>query len=227
MALLTVCDLAVGHGQHTVARHISFTLSSGELISIFGENGAGKTTLMKTLLGINAPLSGKMDFSKDVERGQIGYLGQQSQIQKDFPSTVREVVISGCLGSMGRRPFYSSREKAMAQKYMEQCGVWELRNRSYRNLSGGQMQRVRLARALAASSRLLFLDEPTSGLDPESSAGLYRLLGDLKESGTAILMISHDIPSSLPYSDKVLYMGNEVSLLAMDEYLERNGGETR
>ena len=197
MSYITCKDLAVGYDGRAVASGINFSIDKGDYLCIVGENGAGKSTLVKTLLGLLKPVSGEIKFGDDLTSRDIGYLPQQTQAQRDFPATVREVVLSGCLnGSKG--PFYSRADRSLANKNMEKLSITNIANRSYRELSGGQQQRVLLARALCAAKELLLLDEPVTGLDPVVTAEFYRLIKKLnRDSGIAVIMVSHDIELSL------------------------------
>ena len=189
MSLIKVDRLSVGYDGIPVEKDISFTVEQGDYLCIVGENGSGKSTLMKTLLGLLPPISGKIDFSTE----GIGYLPQQTVVQKDFPASVKEIVLSGCQGRCGLRPFYNKDEKALAEANMEKMGILQLKNRSYRELSGGQQQRVLLARALCATQKLLLLDEPVSGLDPKVTMEMYDMIRKLNDEGITIIMITHDI----------------------------------
>ncbi len=226
MALLSVKNLSVGYDRSPVASGISFDVGEGEFLLIVGENGSGKSTLMKTVLGLMSPVSGEIAFGDGLKSNEIGYLGQQTAVQKDFPASVMEIVLSGCLNRCGRRPFFGKKEKALAKANMEITGVLDLKDRSYRTLSGGQQQRVLLARALCASSRLLFLDEPVTGLDPDAASEMYRTVADLKKRGTAVVMISHDIGPGLELADRILHLGDEVRLMSVQEYAQVYGGRS-
>ena len=225
MTLISVRDLAIGYGQTPVASGISFDVEEGDFLCIVGENGSGKTTLMKTMLGLMAPLSGSITFPGGMKGSEIGYLGQQTQIQKDFPASVYEIVISGRLNRCAGRPFYSREDKEAAARSMELTGITDLKNRCYRNLSGGQQQRVLLSRALCASSKLLLLDEPVSGLDPDATAEMYRIVKNLNDSGMAVVMITHDVDASLKIAKSVLCMGEDVRRMTADGYLKEKGGQ--
>ena len=184
MALITCQDLTLGYENTPVAEHLSFTVEQGDYLCIVGENGSGKSTLMKT------------------------YLPQQTPIQRDFPASVQEVVLSGCLARCGLRPFYSREEKALAARNMERLGIAPLARRCYRELSGGQQQRVLLARALCATRKLLLLDEPVAGLDPKATAELYDLVAGLNRAdGITVIMISHDIAAAVRYASHILHIG--------------------
>ena len=208
MALITCQDLTLGYENTRVAEHLSFTVEEGDYLCIVGENGSGKSTLMKTLLGLRAPLAGRITFGDGLRKNEIGYLPQQTPIQRDFPASVQEVVLSGCLARCGLRPFYSKEEKALAARNMERLGITHLARRCYRELSGGQQQRVLLARALCATRKLLLLDEPVAGLDPKVTAELYDLIAELNRAdGITVIMISHDIAAAVRYASHILHIG--------------------
>lgn len=205
MRLITAENLSVGYEGKSVAENISFSLNSGDYLCIVGENGAGKSTLMKTLLSLKAPLSGKLEFDKSLRRGEIGYLPQQTEVQKGFPATVLEIVLSGFVSKSGLRPFYSKNEKKQAVSWLRRLEIEELKNNSYKKLSGGQQQRVLLARALCAADKLILLDEPTAGLDPLVTKNMYSLISSLnKENKVSVIMVSHDLDAALHYSTHIL-----------------------
>ena len=158
---------------------LSFQVFAGDYLCIVGENGSGKSTLMKTILGLQMPISGRILTGDGLRKNEIGYLPQQTQVQKDFPASVREIVLSGCQGRCGSRPFYNKEEKKLAADAMEKMQVAPLAKRCYRTLPGGQQQRVLLSRALCATRKMLLLDEPVSGLDPKVTAEMYALIQKL------------------------------------------------
>lgn len=202
--LITCKDVWIGYDNKPVIRNLNLDIFEGDYITIIGENGAGKSTLIKTLLGLLNPVSG--NIIKENMEG-IGYLPQQTQVQRDFPASVYEVVISGFLNKANKRPFYSLAEKKNALENMELLQIQDLKKQCYRELSGGQQQRVLLARALCAAKNLLILDEPVTGLDPNAAKDLYENLRVLnKEKEMAIIMISHDIQNALMQADKVLHV---------------------
>lgn len=210
MELLKLTDVSVGYEGKAVASGLSFTLEEGDYLCIIGENGAGKSTLMKTLLGLRAPLGGTIVFSDAIARNEIGYLPQQTPVQRDFPATVWEVVLSGCLNRSGLRPFYTGAQKQTALQWLERLDIAGLKKRSYRALSGGQQQRVLLARALCATKKLLVLDEPVAGLDPIVTAELYALIQKInREDGITVVMVSHDIGAALQYATHILQVGGD------------------
>ena len=212
-----MCEkISLGYGSHVVVKDLSFTVSAGDYLCVVGENGAGKSTLVKTLLGLQKPLDGKI--SLNVAAGEVGYLPQQTQIQKDFPASVKEIVLSGCLARKKFLPFYSAEDKSIAAQNMERLGVTSLAHRCFRELSGGQQQRVLLARALCAAKKILLLDEPIAGLDPEAAADMYKIISELNRSGMTIIMISHDVDEAIRQATHVLHMGAKIFFGASGDY---------
>ena len=212
MANLVECrNLRLGYGAHLLAPCPDFTVGAGDFLGIVGPNGAGKTTLLKVMAGLLEPLSGTVALAAGLRHGGIGYLPQQSPLQKDFPASVREVVLSGCQTTRGLRPFYTRTERWLADRAMVRFGVAPLARRCYRELSGGQRQRVLLARAIAAPHSLLLLDEPTSGLDPQAATELYRGLADIAKDGIAIAMVTHDLPPVERLATHILRLGPDAS----------------
>ncbi len=227
MPQLICQDLALGYDGKTVVTGLSFAVSAGDYWCIVGENGSGKTTLMKALLRLKAPLGGSITLADGLTHTDIGYLPQQTAVQKDFPASVREVVRSGCLNRRGLRPYYNKREKQAAQHNMQQLGIAQLSRRCYRELSGGQQQRVLLARALCAAGRVLLLDEPTAGLDPKAAADMYALIQYLNQGGITIIMVSHDIAASIRYASHILHIGAGTPLFCgpVDAYVKTDIGK--
>ena len=231
MALLSCRDLTLGYDGRPVAEGVNFSVEDGDYLCILGENGAGKSTLMRTLLRQIRPLSGTVETGDGLSFREIGYLPQQTVVQRDFPASVREVVRSGCLGRSGLRPYYTKEEKALADAVMERLGISRLAGQCYRELSGGQQQRVLLARALCATRRLLLLDEPATGLDLSAAAEMYGLLEKLnREDGITVIMISHDVHAALRYASHLLHIGERCQQFfgTVEEYKEtplwREGG---
>ena len=201
---------ALGYDNQTVIPDLNFEIFPGDYVSIVGENGSGKSTLMKTMLGLIRPLKGEIRINCSKGSGCIGYLPQMSEMQRDFPATVREVVMTGLLNRKGWWPFFSKREKQQAAHVMERLRIEDLAGRSYRELSGGQQQRVLLARSLLAAHEILMLDEPVTGLDPAAAAELYETLRTLnREDGMTIIMVTHDINSAVVNSSKILHVSGE------------------
>jgi len=219
---LIVCrDLSLGYEGQSVLSGLNLTVQAGDYLCIVGDNGSGKSTLLRGLLGLISPLSGTIERAAELRKGNLGYLPQQTRAQKDFPATVFEVVLSGCLNRKGMRFFYSPAQKSEALMNMGKLGVLELKDKCYRDLSGGQQQRVLLARALCAASRLLILDEPITGLDPAAAQDLYKTLAYLnRKEGMAIVMVTHDLKAALQSARTVLHIGRSSYFLgSAAEYL--------
>ena len=207
MAQITVNKLSLGYEGKPVVENLSFLVNKHDYLCIVGENGSGKSTLIKALLRLNKPLEGSILEGDGFCHKNIGYLPQQTQIQRDFPASVKEVVLSGCIGRMGFRPFYNQTDKQLSLSSMKKLGIHELAERSYRELSGGQQQRVLLARALCATGEMLLLDEPMAGLDPKVTSELYELIAKLnREDGITVIMVSHDISAALQYASHILHI---------------------
>ncbi|MBR1737190.1 MAG: ABC transporter ATP-binding protein [Firmicutes bacterium] len=221
-----ICKNAVlGYEKTPVTQNLNFSVCEGDYLCIVGENGSGKSTLVKTLLGLNPPICGKITMGGGVKPTLIGYLPQQTVVQKDFPASVWEIVLSGCLSKSGLRPFYSKTEKETARKNIERLGIADLSDKCYRDLSGGQQQRVLLARALCAADKLLLLDEPVTGLDPVATADMYALIETLNKNGITIIMISHDTGAAVKYASHILHMADEVFFGTKEEYLKSRQGK--
>ena len=219
MSLITCTRLSLGYEGREIIRDLNFTVDAGDYLCIVGENGSGKSTLMKTVLGLRAPLGGSIVFGDGLRQTEIGYLPQQTAVQRDFPASVWEIVLSGCQNQLGHRPFYGKAERDRAREQLERLGIAELSKRCYRELSGGQQQRVLLARALCATRKLLLLDEPVSGLDPLATAELYRLIRELNREGVTIMMISHDVAAAAEDATRILHVGRELFFGTRDAYL--------
>ena len=212
MPQLTVKNLTLGYEGKTVVSGLSFEVNAGDCLCIVGENGSGKSTLMKAILNLNPPMSGEIVTDDGLKPNEIGYLPQQTAVQKDFPASVGEVVLSGCLNRCGMRPFYNAAEKRIAKDNMKKLGIAALEKHCYRELSGGQQQRALLARALCAAGKIILLDEPTAGLDPKAAADMYEVIGGLNKSGVTVVMISHDVGAAVNCASHILHIGMESAL---------------
>ncbi len=219
MPQLSCQNLCLGYDGRVILRDLTFEVNQGDYLCIVGENGSGKSTLMKTLLGLQMPISGTIRTGDGLRQNEIGYLPQQTVVQRDFPATVWEIVLSGCQGRCGLRPFYAKEDKQLARENIERLGLTQLRQRCYRELSGGQQQRVLLARALCATKRVLLLDEPVSGLDPKVTAEMYQMISRLNQEGITIIMISHDMEAALRYASHILHIGKSVFFGSKQAYL--------
>ena len=220
MAQLICENLTLGYNSNTVLENVSFSVEKGDYLCIIGENGSGKTTLMKTILRLQKPLEGQISTGDGVLPDEIGYLPQQTQVQRDFPASVWEIVLSGCQSRCGKRPFYNKEEKKLAVEAMKRMEIEDLSKRCYRELIGGQQQRVLLARALCAAQKMLLLDEPVSGLDPSVTQEMYELIEQLHKDGITIMMITHDVDAAKKYATKILKVQDKTAIFVPRDQLE-------
>ncbi len=218
MAQLKCTNLTLGYNSKVILENINFEVTKGDYLCILGENGSGKTTLMKTLLHLLKPISGTIQTGDGLLKDEIGYLPQQTDVQKDFPASVKEIVLSGCQSRCGKRFWYNKEEKKIANNIMEKLEISNLSKKCYRELSGGQQQRVLLARALCATQKMLLLDEPITGLDPQATEEMYSLIKKLNENGITIIMISHDVEAALKYAKHVLHIGKTIFFGDVKDY---------
>lgn len=223
MALIKCENVSIGYEGQTVVRDLNFQINTGDYLCIVGENGSGKSTLVKSLLGLKGVESGRIVFGDGLKQNEIGYLPQQTDVQKDFPASVYEVVLSGRLNSRGLKPFYTSSDRQQAYEKMEILGFRDLAKQCFRDLSGGQRQRVLLARALCATKKLLLLDEPVTGLDPLVTAEFYQLIRQInRDSGIAVVMVSHDIESAVEDASHILHLQEKVLFFGTAEDYRRS-----
>ena len=220
MQLLKCENIHMNYDSTKAVNGVSFTVDEGDFLCIVGENGAGKSTLLKGILGLQKISEGSVTFN-GIKKSEIGYLPQRTQVQKDFPAAVKEVVLSGRIGRK-RKLFYSAEDRLVAKENMETMKISDIRHKSFNELSGGQQQRVLLARALCATDRLLLLDEPTAGLDPFVTEDMYRLIEHLNsEHGVTVIMVTHDIKSAVKYANKILCMEHDGDFFGTtQEYLD-------
>ena len=223
MSLISAKDLTIGFSDLVLYRDLSFEINEGDYVFVIGENGTGKTTLMRTLLGLRKPLKGEV-VTAGLKLSEIGYLPQQTIVQRDFPASVKEIVLSGFVGRLGINPFYSAAQKKKALDAMKRFGVENLASRCYRELSGGQQQRVLLARTLCAATKVLLMDEPVAGLDPFVTEEFYGLVEKLNREGMTIIMISHDIAAAKKYASHILHIKNDPSFTEKKEYFASGKG---
>lgn len=228
MTLISCENITLGYDNKNVLENVSFQVEEGDYLCIVGENGSGKSTLVKGLLGLMTPKRGKIVYGNKLSFNEIGYLPQQTEIQKDFPATVYEVVQSGCLNKLGKHLFYSKKEKNRTKENMKKLNIEDIRDKSFRDLSGGQQQRVLLARALCATDNLILLDEPVTGLDPVVTTDFYNLISNLnKENSTTVIMVSHDINTALEKANKVLHIDKEIKFFGkVEDYLQSEAGSS-
>ncbi|MEA4946540.1 MAG: metal ABC transporter ATP-binding protein [Oscillospiraceae bacterium] len=209
MMILQCENVSFAYDGVNVLEGVDFSLNAGDYLCVVGENGSGKSTLIKGLLGLKAPQSGRILTGDGLKPTEIGYLPQQTELQKDFPASVQEVVLSGRLNSLGKRLFYSAEDKKAAAENMERMGIDEIAGKCYQELSGGQQQRVLLARAMCATKKMLLLDEPVTGLDPVAQNEMYNLIKLINLcDGITVIMVSHDIHEAVRYATHILHLGN-------------------
>ena len=222
MALIELKDVTIAFEGVAAVEHVNLAVERGEYLVIVGENGSGKSTLVRAMLGLVRPKSGRVVYGDGLKKNQIGYLPQQTVVQRDFPASVGEVVLSGCVNRLGRRLAFGAGERARAEEKMRLMDVYSLREKPYRTLSGGQQQRALLARALCATDSILLLDEPVTGLDPDAAEELYTVIRSLnRDHGVAIAMVSHDLHGAMRDAGRVLVMNRGVDFVGSVEDYER------
>ena len=202
--LIKCRQLTLGYGSKDLVRDLDYDVNEGDYLCIIGRNGSGKTTFLRGLSGLLPPKSGSIELCDGLKRSEIGLLPQMSIVQKDFPASVEEIVLSAFQGKYRLLPFYGRAQRDRAMECMALTRTESLRKSCFRELSGGQKQRVLLARALCAAERLLLLDEPVTGLDPESADTMYRIIRDLHKKGMTVIMVTHDVDSALDDATRVM-----------------------
>lgn len=224
MDFLKLENVGFSYDRKEILKNVNFEIKKGDYLCIVGNNGAGKTTLLKILIGLLTPTCGEIIRSDEVKLKKYGYLPQKRFIQSDFPASVIEVVSSGCIstrkGLATLALFSFLRERRHARHSLKIAGIEDLEKRSFMELSGGQQQKVLLARALCASDTMLFLDEPITGLDPSARGNFYDVLDRLnKEEEVTIITVSHDITEGIDRANKVLWLREDEHFLGSpDEY---------
>ena len=227
MSLISCENLCIGYKNKHVVENLTFHVEKGDYLCIVGENGSGKSTLMKTLLGLCRPISGELVFSDGLHKNEIGYLPQETEAQKDFPTSAYEVVLSGTLNNCRALfPFYTKKQRKVADSSMELLGITDLKKKCFRELSGGQKRRVLLARALCATSKLIVLDEPTTALDPDAAEEMYAVINTLHNSGIAVVMVSHDTETAVKYATHILHIAGRPKFFGrVEDYLATDLGQ--
>lgn len=220
MAQLCCKNVGFAYGGESVLSGVNFSVNAGDYLCIVGENGSGKSTLMKGILGLKEPSEGEIVFGDGLKANEIGYLPQQTGIQRDFPASVGEVVLSGRISGMGHRLFYSRADREAASENLERMGIEELKDRCYMELSGGQQQRVLLARAMCATKKLLLLDEPVTGLDPNAANEMYNLIKLINLCDKiSVIMVTHDVHEAVRYATHILHLGHgQLFFGSVEEY---------
>ena len=225
MVQIKATNLSIGYNYHSIFKKINFTIEYGDFVCLVGGNGVGKSTLIKTILGLYPAISGKIHYDKNTKLESIGYLPQRLEISNDFPASVYEVVLSGCLNKLKWRPFYTKKEKELVNRNMKLLGIDRIKNKSFKELSGGQMQRVLIARAICATNKLIILDEPFVALDKKMVAQLEDTIRKInKELGVTILIVTHNFHTTLKITNKVIELSAEgCKSFTKEEYLKKIG----
>ena len=225
MVQIKATNLSIGYNYHSIFKKINFTIEYGDFVCLVGGNGVGKSTLIKTILGLYPAISGKIHYDKNTKLESIGYLPQRLEISNDFPASVYEVVLSGCLNKLKWRPFYTKKEKELVNRNMKLLGIDRIKNKSFKELSGGQMQRVLIARAICATNKLIILDEPFVALDKKMVAQLEDTIRKInKELGVTILIVTHNFHTTLNITNKVIELSAEgCKSFTKEEYLKKIG----
>ncbi len=212
MELMRCENLSLAYDGLVALSEVSFSIKEADYLCILGDNGTGKSTLLRAILGLKRLHKGIVSYENGLKKSEIGYLAQQTDVQKEFPASVMEVVLSGCIAGNQRSPFYKKDQKERARKALQTLDITELSKSCYCELSGGQQQRVMLARAICAAKRVLVLDEPTTGLDPKMTTEFFDLMQRMnQEEGVAIVMVTHDIHCATKYSKHILHLGEKTS----------------
>ncbi|HHW48829.1 MAG TPA: ABC transporter ATP-binding protein [Clostridiaceae bacterium] len=211
--VIEIKDLDVFYGNVKALSGINLTIDEKEFLCIAGPNGGGKSTLLKVILGLVMPSYGTVKvFGKTPEevRNTVGYVPQFSKFDKGFPISVADVVLMGCLSSR-KELFhrYSRQEREKVENIMNELGIHDLKHRQIGQLSGGQLQRVLIARALAVDPKIMLLDEPTASVDADSKEQIYKILNRLNDKMT-IIIVTHDIEAVSPYIKSIAYLNVEL-----------------
>lgn len=216
---IVVEDLSFSYNEHTVLDHASFTIHEMEMVGIIGPNGGGKTTLLLLLMGFLKPTRGKIKLfgqSPKEMRLKVGYVPQAFRYDKDFPITAHEVVLGGLIASTASWGGFSKEEKKKSVEALDKMGMAAFRNAPFSSLSGGQAQRVLLARALVSNPELLFLDEPTANVDQAAQIEIYNHLDALRGQVTCV-MVTHDLKGAIDHVTRILCVEREVASFSPKE----------
>ena len=219
MPLIKCTNCTLAYDSNVLIKDLSFTVNSGDYLCIVGKNGSGKSTLMHAILGLKPLNGGKIEYCDSLRNTDIGFLPQHTNVRRDFPASVFEVVLSGCRSS---HLYHTAHDKENAENKLELLGISHLKKRPFAELSGGQRQRVLLARALFATKQLILLDEPTSGLDPMATAELYDLIEKINKSGITVITVSHDLASAMKYASHILQLGDDFIFFGTTEEYENS-----
>ncbi len=223
MSLIELKNVSLGYEKDIILKNINLNIEENDFICIVGPNGSGKSTLIKGILGLIKPIKGKVIYNNGLKQNFIGYMPQETKIDSNFPASVYEIVLSGTLNMKKYSIVYSKEQKEEANNNLKLLGIEKLKNKSFCELSGGQRQKVLLARSLSATSKLLILDEPSNNLDSKSKKDLYSIIQKLnKEHGITIIMITHDLDHDNLIGNKILSLReNDIFFGTVDEFVRR------
>lgn len=219
---IEVNNLTFYRDKSLILSNLNLTVEKGEFIGIFGPNGGGKTTFLKLLLGLLKPTRGKVQiYGCDPEsvRSIIGYVPQAKSFDPQFPITVLEVVLMGLLSKSNWRGAYNKEAKKKARRALEKVKLLDKEDQPFGTLSGGQAQRVLIARALVGEPEILLLDEPTVSIDADAERNIYELLNELKGDIT-ILMVTHDLQSIISRAERLICIQQKLSIYLPKEVCE-------
>ena len=222
MNLITLKDLTLGYDNKKVLDNMNITVEENDFLCIVGPNGSGKSTLIKGILGLIKPIKGEVIYN-NLKQNFIGYMPQETKVDSNFPASVFEIVLSGTLNRLGFNSFYSKKEKEIALKNLKILGIDNLKDKNFSDLSGGQRQKVLLARSLSATTKLLILDEPSNNLDSKSKKDLYKIIEDLnKNYNITIIMITHDLDHDNLIGNKILSLRDkDIFYGTTEEFIRR------
>lgn len=221
MSLIELKNLTLGYDKDIILKNINMSIDENDFICIVGPNGSGKSTLVKGILGLIKPLKGKVIYN-GLKQNYIGYMPQETKVDANFPASVLEIVLSGTLNQY-KNIFYNKEQKEIALKNLKILGIEGIKDKSFCDLSGGQRQKVLLARSLCATSKLLILDEPSNNLDSKSKNDLYKTIIDLnKNHNITIIMITHDLDHDNLIGNKILSLReDDVFFGTVEEFVRR------
>ena len=221
MSLVRVKNLTLGYNGQAILKNLSFVVEEGDFICVVGKNGSGKTTLVKGILGLIKPMQGEVVF-EDLQPNFVGYTPQETNVNEYFPATVFEIVLSGSLNRAKRKFFYSQSDKKEALEKLELLKLIKIKNKSFNELSGGQKQKVLLARSLMATNKLLILDEPSNNLDFETKKDFYEILKKInQEQRITIIMITHDLDHDNLIGNKILSLREEIFYGKTEDFVRK------
>ncbi len=217
--LVSLTGVSSGYGRTMVLQDVDLELREGDFMAVVGPNGGGKTTLFKTILGLLEPSAGTVKvMGGPPSKGcrSIGYVPQYGAFDMKYPVVAEDVVRMGLRQKQGFSPFNRGNEDAVA-KAMEMTGVTGFKEKRIGDLSGGQMQRTLLARALASEPKILMLDEPTASLDPKMRAGVYEILAEASDEGMTVMMITHDLKGIEHRMNRIVRVDRAVSEVGRED----------